>query len=115
MFSGYLQAAVYSGLNGSGHLSGWRWLFIMCGVITVPGAIWGFFAVPDSPYDSKVFYLTEEQVALAKARMVREKREPFTGIGFQTFKSILAKPFAWAFVVNYMRVLRLMKYGEAIF
>ena len=35
MFSGYLQAAVYSGLDGVHGLPGWRWLFIMCGVITV--------------------------------------------------------------------------------
>ena len=102
MFSGYLQAAVYSGLNGSQGLAGWRWLFIMCGIITVPGAIWGFFAVPDSPYDSKVFYLSEKRLALAKARMVKEKRKPFEGIGLGTFKSALTKPFVWVFVINYM-------------
>lgn len=32
MFSGYLQAAVYKGLNGVAGRAGWQWLFIMDGV-----------------------------------------------------------------------------------
>jgi hypothetical protein len=40
MFSGDLQAAVYEGLDGHG-LRGWRWLFIMDGIITLPMALWG--------------------------------------------------------------------------
>lgn len=31
-FGGYLQAAVYKNLNGAQGLSGWRWLYIICGV-----------------------------------------------------------------------------------
>lgn len=102
MFSGYLQAGVYSGLDGHGGLAGWRWLFVMCGVITVPGAVWGFFVVPDSPYSTKVFYLTKEQVTLAKERMAKLDRTGFDGIGIKTFKSVLLKPFVWVFVINYM-------------
>ncbi|KAL2884358.1 hypothetical protein SGCOL_000299 [Colletotrichum sp. CLE4] len=31
IFSGYLQAGLYTGMNGTAGLSGWRWLFIMDG------------------------------------------------------------------------------------
>ncbi|KAH7129081.1 major facilitator superfamily transporter [Dactylonectria macrodidyma] len=102
MFSGYLQAAVYTGLDGVHRLPGWRWLFLICGVINIPGAIWGFFAVPDSPYDTKAFYLDEEERALAKSRVVEVGRKPFDGVNLQTFKSVLSRPFVWVFVVNYI-------------
>jgi hypothetical protein len=36
MFSGYLQAAVYQGLNGTMEKAGWQWLFVMDGVISIP-------------------------------------------------------------------------------
>jgi ACS family pantothenate transporter-like MFS transporter len=45
MFSGYLQAALYKGMNGTAGLAGWRWLFIFDGVITLPMAIWGMYLV----------------------------------------------------------------------
>jgi hypothetical protein len=43
MFSGYLQTGLYSSMNGTHGLAGWRWLFILDGVISVPIALWGFF------------------------------------------------------------------------
>lgn len=57
MFSGYLQAALYSGLNGSGGLAGWRWLFIFDAIISIPIAVWGFWAIPDLPHNTRAFYL----------------------------------------------------------
>lgn len=61
MFSGYLQAGIYRGMNGHLGLAGWRWLFIFCGIISLPGAFWGYYATPDNPYDCKVRWLTAEQ------------------------------------------------------
>lgn len=46
MISGFLQAGAYNGLNGQYGLPGWKWLFIIDGVITVPIAILGFFIMP---------------------------------------------------------------------
>jgi MFS transporter, ACS family, pantothenate transporter len=57
MFSGYLQAALYSGLNGPAGLAGWRWLFIFDAIISIPIAVWGFFAIPDSPSNTRAFWL----------------------------------------------------------
>lgn len=37
----FQQAALYTGMNGVGGLSGWRWLFIFDGIITLPMALWG--------------------------------------------------------------------------
>jgi ACS family pantothenate transporter-like MFS transporter len=60
MFAGYLQAALYTCLNGSGGLSGWRWMFIFDAIIGIPIAVWGFWAIPDLPHNTRAFYFTEE-------------------------------------------------------
>lgn len=41
MFSGYLQAALYSGMEGKGGLRAWRWLFIFDFILAVPVVIYG--------------------------------------------------------------------------
>ena len=60
MFAGYLQAALYSGLNHRGGLAGWRWMFIFNAIIGIPIAIWGYWAIPDLPHNTRAFYFTEE-------------------------------------------------------
>jgi MFS transporter, ACS family, pantothenate transporter len=41
MFSGYLQAALFAGMDGKGGMSAWRWLFIFDFILGVPVAIYG--------------------------------------------------------------------------
>lgn len=48
MFSGYLQAALFSGMQGKGGLAAWRWLFIFDFLLAVPVAIYGF--VSSTPF-----------------------------------------------------------------
>lgn len=60
MFSGYLQAGLYSGLDGRLGLAGWRWLFIFDGIISLPIALWGLWAIPDLPHTTRAFYWTED-------------------------------------------------------
>ncbi|KAK1485141.1 pantothenate transporter liz1 [Colletotrichum tamarilloi] len=81
MFSGYLQAAIYRGLNGAGGLPGWRWLFIFCGIISIWAPIWGFFAVPDNPHITRARWMRPSEQAKHIARMEaidRRKSEPLT-------------------------------------
>ncbi|KAI9925407.1 hypothetical protein ASPWEDRAFT_741562 [Aspergillus wentii DTO 134E9] len=77
MFAGYFQSACYTNLNGKQGLAGWRWLFIICAVITIPVAIFGAFtfpARPDSPRPSLI--LTAEEVSLARQRLESDGNEP---------------------------------------
>jgi ACS family pantothenate transporter-like MFS transporter len=60
MFSGYLQAALYKGLNHKGGLTGWRWLFIFDAIISIPIALWGYYAIPDLPSNTKARWLTKD-------------------------------------------------------
>ncbi|KAH8600113.1 retrograde regulation protein 2 [Bisporella sp. PMI_857] len=77
MFSGYLQAGIYKGLDGHLGLPGWRWLFIFCGVISLPGPIWGLYAIPDNPYTTRARWLKVEDRSKYIARMQKiDRRAP---------------------------------------
>jgi MFS transporter, ACS family, pantothenate transporter len=89
MFSGYLQSAIYDGLNGHLGLAGWRWLFIFCGIISLPFSIWGYIAIPDSPYINKARWLTDEQRQYARTRMEAVNRRPPTRLSWAKGKKIL--------------------------
>ncbi|EJD00933.1 MFS general substrate transporter [Fomitiporia mediterranea MF3/22] len=69
LFSGVLQAAVYKNLNGHAGRSGWRWLFIIDGVITLPIALYGFMVFPNVPATTDVFYISERERRLASSRL----------------------------------------------
>ncbi|KXH64791.1 major facilitator superfamily transporter [Colletotrichum salicis] len=81
MFSGYLQAAIYKGLNGAGGLPGWRWLFIFCGIISIWASIWAFFAVPDNHHITRARWMrmVEQAKHIARVEAIdRRKPEPLT-------------------------------------
>lgn len=72
MFGGFLQTAIHSGLNMRGGLAGWRWLFIIDGLITLPIALYGFLLFPDTPRSTKAPYLNDQERALAISRIPDE-------------------------------------------
>lgn len=78
MFGGFLQTGINSGLHGTHGLAGWRWLFIIDGVITMPIALYGFLLFPDTPASTTACYLTTAERALAISRVPEvPERRPF--------------------------------------
>lgn len=67
--SGLLQSATYQHLNGVGGHSGWRWLFIIDAIITIPIGIIGFFLLPGTPKNCYSLFLTDQEIYLARKRM----------------------------------------------
>ncbi|KAL4734390.1 major facilitator superfamily domain-containing protein, partial [Aspergillus similis] len=98
MFGGFIQTGIHSSMDGMHGLSGWRWLFIIDGLITIPIAIYGFIVFPDTPTTTKARYLTAEEKALAVARI------PETGavkvpLNWAFLKSVFLQWYWWAFVM----------------
>ncbi|SMR59008.1 unnamed protein product [Zymoseptoria tritici ST99CH_1E4] len=102
MFSGYLQAGVYKGLNGAHGLPGWKWLFIMDGIISLPIACAGFFLIPDLPENSRAFYLTPAQVNLGRERMESVGRAPRKHLGWSTWKRIFGSWHVYLLTLLYI-------------
>lgn len=97
MIGGYIQTGIHSSLDGKNGLSGWRWLFIIDGLITVPVALYGFFFFPDTPRTTQAMYLTDDEKRLAVARVpLVEDKSPMS---LRFFKRALSSWFFWGFVV----------------
>lgn len=102
MFSGYLQAAVYKGLNGTLGKAGWQWLFIMDGLISTPICLAGFFLIPDLPENTRAFYLTAEDTAIARKRMDDIGRAPRKKLGWSILKRVFQRWHVWVLTVLYV-------------
>ncbi|TVY40583.1 Pantothenate transporter [Lachnellula subtilissima] len=102
MFSGYLQAAVYKGLNGTGGKAGWQWLFIMDGIISAPICLAGFFLIPDLPENTRAFYLTKDDAGLARKRMDDVGRAPRKKLGWSILRRVFTRWHVWALTVLYI-------------
>ncbi|KAF7556503.1 hypothetical protein G7046_g6275 [Stylonectria norvegica] len=77
-----LQGAASKYLDGVHNLPGWRWLFIINAVITLPLAFLGYFIWPGTPDKPNRLVISESQLKLARSRMERAgatvKSTPFS-------------------------------------
>lgn len=94
IFSLTMQAAIYQNMDDVAGLAGWRWLFIVDFLITVPIAVYGFFCFPDTPETSTAFYFSEGERALAQSRL---KKRPKTAFDWTIFKRVVSRWHWWLF------------------
>ncbi|KAJ6454570.1 major facilitator superfamily domain-containing protein [Mycena vulgaris] len=103
MFSGFLQTAAYNNLNGVHGLAGWRWLMIVDAIVTIPIALFGFVFLPNLPWAAKPsLLLTEQDIALARARMKaigRKESQPWTKA---KLRRILTGWYLWILPIEYV-------------
>ncbi|KAG4440097.1 hypothetical protein IFR05_004440 [Cadophora sp. M221] len=102
MFSGYLQAAVYKGMNGTLGKEGWQWLFIMDGLISLPICLAGFFLIPDLPENTRAFYLTEDDAQRARKRMRDVGRAPRKEVGWSILKRTFERWHVYGLTLLYV-------------
>ncbi|KAF2170567.1 hypothetical protein M409DRAFT_64257 [Zasmidium cellare ATCC 36951] len=102
MVSGYLQAAAYKNLSGVGGMPGWRWLFIIDGIFTIPVALIGFIIFPGVPDSPRPFFLSEGDIALARERLARYKIRRPGPLNLDVFKRSLKRWHIWIFVFCYI-------------
>ncbi|KAK4121489.1 MFS general substrate transporter [Parathielavia appendiculata] len=103
MIGGFIQTGIHSSLDGRHGLSGWRWLFLVDGIITLPVALYGFLLFPDTPATTAAPYLSLSERELAVARLRRhhhplvEPNNPSSSDDQdQEFKQ-KTSPLTWAF------------------
>lgn len=78
-----LQSAALENLDGVNGLAGWRWLFIINAIITLPLAILGYFIYPGTIDKPNRLVLSESDIQLARARLEKQGNQ------------VESKPFSW--------------------
>ena len=103
-FGGLLAGAITGGLEGAGGLRGWRWLFIVEGVVTIGFALISAFILLDFPANSK--RLTQRERDIAVARLVQDRVTVRDGGGKvgkrKSFLLALRDWRTWGFTLGYM-------------
>jgi len=100
MIGGFIQTGIHQSLNGRHGISGWRWLFIIDGLLSFPVAIYGFLLFPDTPHKTRAPYLTAAQRQLAIERIPEHKEKaPLT---WSFVKRVITSKYWWGFTVLWM-------------
>ncbi|EME82236.1 uncharacterized protein MYCFIDRAFT_43123 [Pseudocercospora fijiensis CIRAD86] len=101
LFSGIMQGSIYTNLNGKAGLAGWRWLFVIDFLITLPVAIYGFLLFPDTPTSTKAWYFSPHEKVMVVERLpeVEKKRGV---LGWSLIKRVVLSWHWWAFVLMWI-------------
>ncbi|KIR31094.1 hypothetical protein I352_06523 [Cryptococcus deuterogattii MMRL2647] len=104
MLAGALQAAIYNSMNGRNGISGWRWMFIIDGIITLVVSFAGLVLIPDFPSKPNPwsFYLRPSHIALARSRAAKFHRADNKKFTFSSVKKAVMGPLFYCFVILYV-------------
>lgn len=94
IFSSTMQAAIYTNMDDKNGIAGWRWLFIIDFVVTIPIILYGFVFFPDTPATCKAFYFSKDEIELAKARVPHREASKFD---WTIFKRVVSRWHWWLF------------------
>ncbi|KAH3664405.1 hypothetical protein WICMUC_005790 [Wickerhamomyces mucosus] len=95
--AGYIQTGAYHSLNGRNGLTGWRWQFIIDGLITAVVVIYGITLFPGSPNFVKKFgILTQDDLVFARKRLKENHIKQSKSWDKSTIKKII---WSWEFIL----------------
>ncbi|KAL4883240.1 major facilitator superfamily domain-containing protein [Aspergillus karnatakaensis] len=89
-----IQAGTSARLDGVHGLAGWRWMYIVCAVITIPIGVLGYFILPGTPDRPNRLVVNDKDIAIAKSRL---ERAGHTFQGKWTLRSLINVLRNWKF------------------
>ncbi|KAF1363434.1 MFS general substrate transporter [Lizonia empirigonia] len=89
-----IQSGATSRLDGVHGLAGWRWMYIICSIITIPIGFLGLCVLPGTPDKPNKLVLTDHDVELAKQRLQRAGHKVRGNVTIHTFVKIAKSPLS---------------------
>ncbi|KAI1491257.1 major facilitator superfamily domain-containing protein [Biscogniauxia mediterranea] len=96
--AGVIQAGASATLHGVNGLEGWRWMYIICALITIPVGILGWFVIPGTPDQPNRLVLNQHDLDVSKKRLEKAGHVSHGKFKIGNMKSLLKKPKFWAII-----------------
>lgn len=97
--AGLIQAGASAQLNGVHGLAGWRWMYIICSIITIPIGILGAFILPGTPERPNKLVIKGKDLELAKSRLERAGHGLKGRATLHTFVKLVKSPMVWTILL----------------
>ncbi|KAK6854010.1 hypothetical protein PG995_010822 [Apiospora arundinis] len=97
--AGLIQAGASARLDGVNGLAGWRWMYIICALITIPIGILGYFVIPGTPDQPNRLVLTKEDVVIGEERLKRAGHQSHGKFQLRSLKGAFTRPQFWGIII----------------
>ncbi|KAK2026427.1 major facilitator superfamily transporter [Colletotrichum zoysiae] len=98
MAGGWIQAGLLASLS-DGPIAPWRLIFVVVSCVTIPFAVFGWFAIPDLPEHRTARFLSPQERELAVTRLGRAKK---TAWDLSVFRRVLLSWQFWLLPTAFM-------------
>ncbi|KAF2804731.1 MFS general substrate transporter [Mytilinidion resinicola] len=99
MTAGFIQAGASAKLDGLHGLAGWRWMYIICAIITIPIGLLGLVVLPGTPDKPNRLILTKKDIELASFRLERAGHVLTGKVTWGTVVKLAKSPRIWALLL----------------
>ena len=97
--AGLIQAGASARLEGVNGLAGWRWMYIICALITIPVGILGYFVIPGTAEQPNRRVLSEHDLEVARKRLTRSGHAVHGKFNAGILKKVVRNPQFWTIIV----------------
>lgn len=94
-----IQAGASARLDSVHGLEGWRWMYIICAIITIPVGILGFLILPGTPDKPNRMVLIEKDIELAKTRLLRAGHGVYGTFTWSSLLKVARNKKFWALLL----------------
>ncbi|KAH7357657.1 major facilitator superfamily transporter [Pyrenochaeta sp. MPI-SDFR-AT-0127] len=98
--AGLIQAGASSRLEGVHGLQGWRWMYIICAIITIPVGILGYFVIPGTIDQPNRWVVNDHDILVAQTRLEKSGHVLHGKMKFGHIKKTLLGVRFWTVVTT---------------